>query len=150
MDFAVALGATRDEVYNYKPSMHMLTALRYWDNASRTKPWLEAFAAIGGLEIQNSGKLAKLYNTTPFNSRATFQKLGLGEADLAHWEAGESADHGEDGHGDATFKIIAEYAATAESQQKVLAAFEESVAVFWHVYNHVGLMARNCDMKKIA
>jgi pyrroloquinoline quinone (PQQ) biosynthesis protein C len=147
VDFAVALGLDRQAVYDYQPSMHMLTGLHYWDNVSRTKSWLEGFAAIGGIEFQNSGRLAKRHGTVPFNSRASFAKLNLSEKSLSHFEAGESADHGEGGHGDETIKILVEHAKTAEQQQAVISIFEESIAVFWHVYNNIGMMARDRDRK---
>lgn len=150
VDFAVALGLDRQSVYDYKPSMHMLTGIHYWDNISRSRSWLEGFAAIGGIEFQNSGRLARRHGTVPFNSRATFAKLALAEKSLSHWEAGESADHGEGGHGDETIKILVSHSDTAEKQQAVISVFEESIAVFWHVYNNIGLMAQERARKLVA
>ena len=45
--FAKALGATDEQTRNHEPLIVTTMALHYFDDVSRTKPWLEAFAAIG-------------------------------------------------------------------------------------------------------
>jgi len=55
----------------------MRMAVHYWDNISRTKPWLEGFAAVGALELTNHGELAARYGQKPLNSRYNWEPLGL-------------------------------------------------------------------------
>jgi pyrroloquinoline quinone (PQQ) biosynthesis protein C len=150
VDFAVGCGANRDAVYNYRPSVPMLTAIHYWDNISRTQGWLPGFAAIGGLEFLNSGKLAQNNGEMPLNSRATFERLKLGSEHMHHWEAGEAADQDEAGHGQKTIDILVEHAATTELQQHVLGAFCESISVFRHLYDDIGRRAFGKDGKALA
>jgi pyrroloquinoline quinone (PQQ) biosynthesis protein C len=125
----------------------MMTAVHYWDNLSRTRPWLPAFAAIGGLEFLNNTKLAQSNGQLPLNSRATFAGLKLDSEFMTHWEAGEAADQDEFGHGQKTIDILVEYSNTAEVQQTVLDAFCESISVFAEVYDGIGRRALEGDGK---
>lgn len=154
VDFAVATGANRQDVYDYKPSITQIMATHYWDDISRTKPWLEAFAGVGGLEFTNSAKLADRYNQTPLNSRENFLKFAdqskMTATDMAHWEAATEADTGEDGHGQQTINILTRYADTAEKQQGVLDAMLESISVFKFQYDLIGKMAFAADRKSAA
>ena len=139
--FGIGLGLSRDEIVSYSPSITMVMATHYWDNAARTKHWLEGFAAVGGLELTNSGELAARYGGTPINSRVHWAKLRLGEEHLTHWEAGEAADQGAGGHGDETIRILVEYARSEDLQQRALAALRESLEVFRYQYDTIGRMA---------
>lgn len=154
VDFAVATGANRQDVYDYRPSITQIMATHYWDNISRTRPWLEAFAGVGGLEFTNSAKLADRYNQTPLNSRENFLKFAgkskMTATDMAHWEAATEADTGEDGHGQQTINIVTQYADTAEKQQGVLKAMLESIGVFKFQYDLIGKMAFAADKKAAA
>ena len=149
VDFAVASGAERQDVYDYVPSITQTMATAYWDNISRTKPWLEAFAGVGGLEFTNSAKMAERYNQTPLNSRDNFlkfaQKYELGGTDMAHWEASTEADTGDDGHGQMTIDLIVRYADSAAKQQSALAAMLQSIGVFKFQYDLIGQMAFDAD-----
>lgn len=151
VDFAVATGAKRQDVYDYKPSITQIMATHYWDDISRTKPWLEAFAGVGGLEFTNSAKLADRYNQTPLNSRENFHKFAgkskMTATDMAHWEAATEADTGEDGHGQQTINILTQYADTVEQQQGVLDAMLESIGVFKFQYDLIGKMAFEADRR---
>ncbi len=84
----------------------MRMAVHYWDNISRTKPWLEGFAAVGALELTNHGELAARYGQKPLNSRYNWEPLGLGKEWLTHWEAADAADPDEGGHAEETIRII--------------------------------------------
>lgn len=154
VDFAVAMGATRDEVYGYQPSITQIMAVAYWDRLSRVKPWLEAFAGIGGLECQNNAKLATRYGQIPLNSKENFQKFGtkqdLDDKSMAHWEAATEADTGDDGHGQKTIDILVRHADTAEVQQAVLATMGESLRVFKFQYDLIGQWAFEADRKAAA
>lgn len=140
VDFAVALGFDRDFVHNYKGRDHTRLAVTYWDSASR-KPWLEAFAAIGGLEVSNNAEIAARFGMTPLNSRKWFEPLGLTGKALDHWEAGEAADTHEEGHGAETLRIIARYADTEEKQAAVLASMQESFEVMRFHWDLLGRAA---------
>ena len=72
VNVAVATGVHRQNVYDYRPSITQIMATQYWDDISRTKPWLEAFASVGGLEFINSAKPADRHNQTPLTSRENF------------------------------------------------------------------------------
>lgn len=154
VDFAVATGADRQEVYDYQPSITQIMATHYWDNISRTRPWLEAFAGVGGLEFTNSAKMASRYNQTPLNSRDNFAKFAgkqkLDKTQMAHWEASTEADTGEDGHGQQTINICTQYADTVEKQQNVLDSMLESIGIFKFQYDLIGKMAFEADRKSAA
>ena len=137
VDFAVALGADRDHVYGYQGRTYTKMALAYWDRASRVWPWLEAFAAVAGLEAARGPAVAKLGNIASLN-RAVWEPLGLDDKSLAHWSAGEAADMPESGHGDMTLKILAKYADTAEKQGRVLDLLTETMQIRWFHFDHIG------------
>ena len=80
----------------------MRMGIHYWDNISRTRPWLEGFAAVGSLELTNHGELASRYGEIALNSRRKWEPLGLDSKYLVHWEAADAADPGESGHADET------------------------------------------------
>ena len=136
--FGEGLGLKRDDIIGYKPSTPMLMATHYWDNVSRTRPWLEGFAAIGGLELTNHGELAEKYGQHPLNSRKHWQALKLDAKHLTHWEAADAADPDEGGHADETVRIIVEYARTETAAITALAAATESINVFRYVYDLIG------------
>jgi pyrroloquinoline quinone (PQQ) biosynthesis protein C len=141
VDFAVALGCDRKYVYNYKGKIHTRMAVSYWDNASRTKPWLEAFAAVGGLEVCNNEAIALRFGGRPMTSRETWAPLGLKKESVTHWEAAEAADTPEGGHGDETLDILVRFADTEEKQNTILATFEESMQVLYYQLDQIGLAA---------
>jgi len=39
--FGEGLGMTREQVLNHVPSIPMRMGIQYWDNVSRTRPWLQ-------------------------------------------------------------------------------------------------------------
>ena len=63
--FAKALGADERQIREYVPMVVTTMALHYFDNCSRTKPWLEAFAAIACLEMLTNAPLAARYGHIP-------------------------------------------------------------------------------------
>lgn len=125
--------------------MQMRLLAHYFDNIARTRPWVVAFAGIGGTEYANSAKLAAKYGMKPINSREYFANLGLGNKDLEHWDAGEAADQGDDGHGEESLNLIYKYARNAEEQWACLEQIKESVAVLHFAHDEVGRRARNAD-----
>jgi len=143
--FAKALGASEDEIRGYVPLITTTMALHYFDNVSRTKPWLEGFAAIAGLEILTNAALAARYGHLPGNSSKHWSKLGLDKRANSHWEAAEVADHGVGdtgpGHGELALDIMAQHARTEADQERVAAALRESVLVMKHQYDQIGLAA---------
>ena len=136
--FGEGLGLSREKVLNYVPSIPMKMAVHYWDNISRTKPWLEGFAAVGALELTNHGELAARYGQKPLNSRHNWEPLGLGKEWLTHWEAADAADPDEGGHAEETIRIIVEYAKSKEEEEVALAAVRESIDVFRYLYDLIG------------
>lgn len=137
VDFAVALGFERDFIYSYKGTLYTRLALAYWDRASRAWPWIEAFAAVCGLEAARGATVAKLGHVTKLGHDA-WLPLNLPEKAMAHWTAGEEADMPEDGHGDMTLKILTEFADTEEKQARVLEVLEESMQVRWYHFDCIG------------
>ncbi len=136
--FGQGLGLSRDEVLNYVPSVPMKLAVHYWDNISRTKPWLEGFSAVGALELTNHGELAAKYGQKPLNSRHNWEPLGLGREWLTHWEAADAADPDEGGHAEETIRIIVEYARSKVEEELALAAVGESIEAFRYIYDLIG------------
>ncbi len=136
--FGEGLGLSRDEVLHYVPSIPMKMAVHYWDNISRTRPWLEGFAAVGALELTNHGELAARYGQKPLNSRHNWEPLGLGKEWLTHWEAADAADPDEGGHAEETIRIIVEYARSNEEAEVALTAERESIDVFRYIYDLIG------------
>ena len=129
VDFAVALGYDRDFVYSYKGAVYTQMATAYWDWASRTKPWLEAFAAVGGLEVGKSPEIAARYGMSRLVGRGRWTSLDLPGKALTHWEAADEADLPEGGHSDETVNILVRYADTEEKQNAVLESLEQSMQV---------------------
>jgi pyrroloquinoline quinone (PQQ) biosynthesis protein C len=128
---------TREEVLNQVPSIPMRMGIHYWDNVSRTRPWLEGFAAVGGLELTNHGELAARYGEIALNARKKWEPLGLEAKYLVHWDAADAADPGEGGHADETVRLIAKYARTDEECRGALDAVRESVNVFRFIYDNI-------------
>jgi len=143
--FAKALGANEKQIREYVPLIVTTMALHYFDNASRTKPWLEAFAAIGCLELLTNAPLAARYGHIPGNSSQPWSKLGLERDALSHWTAAEHADHGvgDDGpgHGEDALELLARHAVTEEDQERAAAALRESILVHKYQYDQIGLRA---------
>jgi len=136
--FGEGLGLKRDEIIKYVPSIPMQMGVHYWDNVSRTKPWLQGFAAIGGLELTNHGKLAAKYQQRPLNSLKNWEPLGLDKKFLTHWEAADLADPGEEGHAEETVRIIVEYVKDKEEAVAVLNMITQSIGVFRYIYDLIG------------
>jgi hypothetical protein len=100
-------------------------------------PWLEAFAAVCGLEAARGPAVSKIGKVNKLR-RAIWEPLGLPEEALAHWSAGEAADFHEGGHGDMTLKVLAEYADTEDAQARVLEVIEETTQVRWYHFDQIG------------
>ncbi len=137
VDFAVALGYERDYVYTYKGTPYTKMALAYWERASRAWPWLEAFAAVAGLEAARGPAVKRLGNIASLN-RAVWEPLELPDSALSHWSAGEVADMPEGGHGDMTLKILAKYASTEEEQATVESLLIETMQIRWFHFDQIG------------
>jgi pyrroloquinoline quinone (PQQ) biosynthesis protein C len=135
--FGEGLGLSREEVLNHVPSIPMRLGIHYWDNLSRTRPWLEGFAAIGALELTNHGDLAARYGEKPLNSRKKWEPLGLQSKYLVHWEAADAADPDEGGHADETIRLLVKYAKTEEEGRAVLEMVSESISSFRYIYDQI-------------
>lgn len=136
-NFAVALGFKRKFIDTYEGAIYTRVALAYWDRASRAWPWLEAFAAVAGLEGARGPLVKKMGRTRPMN-RAVWGRLGLNAKAMEHWQAADEADLPEGGHGDMCLKILAKYADTKEKRARVLAILEESMQVRWFHFDAIG------------
>ena len=147
--FGLGLGLKREEIIHYQPSISMRMALHYWDNVSRTKPWLEGFAAIGGLEVSNHAELAARYRQIPLVSKKIWQPLGLPDEALTHWQAAEVADPHEGGHGEETLRILIQYARSKEEEARVKSSLGESVSVFRFQYDQIGKAAIEAGQRKL-
>src|ERR1700677_3854233 len=143
--FAKALGASEQQIRKYVPMIVTTMALHYFDNVSRTKPWLEAFAAIACLEMLTNAPLAARYGQVPGNSSKPWAKLGLQREAMSHWSAAEHADPGvgDDGpgHGEDALALLARYAASEADQDRAAAALRESILVHKYQYHQIGLAA---------
>jgi len=135
--FGEGLGMTREEVLNHAPSIPMRMGIHYWDNISRTRPWLEGFTAVGALELTNHGELAARYGEIALNARKKWEPLGLDARYLVHWEAADAADPGEGGHADETVRIIVKYAKSDDECRRVLDVARESINVFRFIYDDI-------------
>ena len=141
VDFAEELGADRDFVLGYTGAPVTKMRISYCDWVSRTKPWLEAFAAIAGNEVARGKAMIERIGERARTSRRTFESLGLSEKALAHWDAAEQADAGEGGHGDAPLDLLDKYAVTQEAQDACLAAMRERQEVNRIWSDQVGVWA---------
>ena len=128
VDFTVALGVPEDEVRAYPGDIYTIVAMHYWDNVSRTKPWLEAFAAIPSQELYKADRIRKKFGQPSVDAKR-WAPLGLKGKAMDHWTAADDADLPEDGHGEATLKILLKYADTEDKQQAVLHSLEETLRV---------------------
>lgn len=143
--FARALGAGEQQIRNYVPLIVTTMALHYFDNVSRTKPWLEAFAAIGVFELLTNAPLAARYGQIPGNSSKPWAQLGLDRSAMSHWSAAEHADHGTGddgpGHGEDALALLARYALTEQEQERAAEALRESILVHKYQYDEIGRKA---------
>lgn len=136
--FGEGLGLSRDEILNHVPSIPMRMGVHYWDNVSRTRPWIEGFAAVGALELTNHGELAARYGQRPLNSSKNWESLDLGKQWLTHWEAASAADPDKGGHAEETIRIILEKVRSKEEGEAALAAIRESIDIFRYIYDFIG------------
>lgn len=125
VDFAVALGLDRAYVHAYRGAPITKMRIVYCEWVSRTRPWLEAFAAIAGNECARGHEMIKRHGEVARTSRRQWDALKLGDRDLAHWDSAEAADSDVGGHGDAPLDILAKYAHTREKQDACLAAMRD-------------------------
>ncbi|MFM2130444.1 MAG: hypothetical protein RL477_1990 [Pseudomonadota bacterium] len=137
VDFAEALGPSREEINAYKGKIYTRLAIAYWDRATRAWPWMEGFAAVAGLEAARGPAVLKLGKARP-NSRAIFKSLGLPDSAMSHWQAAEVADYGTEGHGDMTLKILSRYAKTEAEQARILEVLAETMDVRWYHFDCIG------------
>jgi pyrroloquinoline quinone (PQQ) biosynthesis protein C len=148
--FGQGLGLAEEAVRSYGGHIVTRMAIAYWDNASRTKPWLEAFAAVGGLEIKANKELADRYGRSPLNSGSYFRRLGLPDWAMVHWQSAEAADHGEGGHGDASVDLLVRHATTADEQARVLQTLRESMEVSRYHFDAIGRRAIEASQAALA
>ncbi len=125
VDFAVALGGDRDFIYSYNGAPITAMRIAYCEWVSRQKPWLVAFAAIAGNEVARGKAMIARVGERARTSRKTWERLGLTDDALAHWDAADEADSDEGGHGDAPLEFLKEYATTREDQDACLATMKE-------------------------
>ena len=88
VDFTVALGIPEEEVRAYKGDVYTVLALHYWDNISRTKPWLEAFAGVAGLELFKNDAIRQKLGQPPVNAQR-WAPLGMKGKVMDHWTRSE-------------------------------------------------------------
>jgi pyrroloquinoline quinone (PQQ) biosynthesis protein C len=129
VQFGMALGLTRKDFAEYEPLPATIMAINYWDNVGKTKPWLEAFAAICGIEMSNSAELCARYKVKPPVLVKWWEPLGLPPEALVHWKSAEAADPGEEGHSAEPIKILIKYATTPQDEEAVLRALRETFRV---------------------
>jgi pyrroloquinoline quinone (PQQ) biosynthesis protein C len=141
--FAVAVGLDDAWVRAYQGYLITRLTTSYWDHASRTRPWLEAFAAAAGLEIKANRTLLKRYGREPQSAqyRKRFKTLGLPDSALIHFHQAEAADPVEGGHGEMPVNILVKYATTAEQQEAVLRSLRESIQVNHFHWDAIGKRA---------
>ena len=125
VDFVVALGADREFVLQHQGAAVTKMRITYCDWVSRTKPWLVAFAAIAGNEVARGKAMIARVGERARTSRDTWKSLGLSDKALAHWDAADSADSGDAGHGDAPLDILKKWAVTQEDQDACLQAMRD-------------------------
>lgn len=141
VDFAVAVGGDRDFILQYTGAAVTKMRITYCDWVSRHKTWLEAFAAIAGNEVARGKEMIKRVGERAHTSRKTWASLNLSKEALAHWDAADSADSGDDGHGDAPLYFLKKYAVTREQQDGCLAAMKERQEVNRIWSDQVGVWA---------
>ncbi|HEX9809185.1 MAG TPA: iron-containing redox enzyme family protein [Alphaproteobacteria bacterium] len=141
VDFAVAVGGDRAFIYGHTGAPVTMMRITYCDWVSRHKPWLEAFAAIAGNEVARGKEMIKRVGERAHTSRRMWDRLGLPEEALAHWDAADEADSEEGGHGDAPLHFLKKYADTREKQDACLAAMKERQMVNRIWSDQVGVWA---------
>lgn len=139
VDFVVALGADREFVLDYTGAPITRMRIAYCDWASRTRPWLEAFAVIAGNEVARGPEMIKRVGGRARSSRHQWASLGLDDKALAHWDAADEADSSEGGHGAEPLDIMLKYADTQEKQDAVLAAIAERQEINRIWFDQIGI-----------
>ena len=139
VDFTVALGADRDFVLNYTGAPITKMRTSYCDWVSRTRPWLESFAAIAGNEAARGPEMIKRTNGRARTSRHMWDSLGLSDKALAHWDAADEADSSEGGHGEIPLDILLKYADTQEKQDACLTAIADRQKINRIWFDQIGV-----------
>lgn len=141
VDFTVALGIDRSFIYSYTGAPITKMRITYCDWVSRTKPWLEAFAAIAGNEVARGKEMIKRVGDRARTSRGQWSALKLSDDALTHWDAADAADSAEGGHGDAPLEILKQYADTEEKQEACLRAMAERQQINRIWFDQIGVWA---------
>jgi len=138
VDFAVALGLERSFVYAYQGATITKMRIVYCEWVSRTRPWLEAFAAIAGNEVARGTVMIERVGEMAQTSRRQWAALKLNDKALAHWDSAEAADSEAGGHGDAPLELLMKYADTEEKQEACLQAMKDRQMVNRLWYDQIG------------
>jgi pyrroloquinoline-quinone synthase len=133
-----ALGLTRRQITDYRASPPTLAATSYWDNTARTRPWLEAFAALVCLEIRTSVRaMGSHYQGRRGKSSDAWARLGLPAKALETFTNHEAAD---EDHGYEALELLLKYTDTEEKQDRVIATIRQSLTVERMFKNNMGKM----------
>src|SRR5688572_11678053 len=74
--FGIGLGLNREQIVKHDPMPATIMAINYWDNAGKTKSWLEGFAAVCGLEISNNPEVCEMYKVKSPVLKENWEPLG--------------------------------------------------------------------------
>lgn len=130
------LGLTRQEIHDYAASPVTVAATSYWENAARTRPWLEAFATFACLEIRTSRQaMGPHYKGRRTRSSDAWAKLGLPAKALETFTNHEVAD---EDHGYEALALLLKYADSEENQERIRNAIRESLTVERMFKNNIG------------
>lgn len=141
MRLGEAVGLSRQEIHDYPASPITVAATSYWENAARTRPWLEAFATFACLEIRTSRQAMGLH----FRGRRTrssdaWAKLGVPPKALETFTNHEAAD---EDHGYEALALLLKYVDSEESQERVRSAIRESLTVERIFKDNIGKLMQN-------
>jgi len=143
MRLGEAIGLTRNQINDYQASPTTVAATSYWDHTARTRPWLEAFAALVCIEIRTSQRaMGAHYKAKPVKSGDAWAKLGLPAKALETFTNHEAAD---EDHGYEAIALLLKHTDTEEKQEKVLHTIRESLTVERLFKDNMGKMMMNVN-----
>jgi pyrroloquinoline quinone (PQQ) biosynthesis protein C len=138
MRLGESLGLSREQIHSHAASPVTVAATSYWENMARTRPWLEAFAALTSIEIRASQRaMGSHFRTKKVRSSDAWAKLGVPREALATFTNHEAAD---EDHGLEALALLVKHADTEEKQEAVLRAIRDSLAVERTFKNNIGDM----------
>jgi pyrroloquinoline quinone (PQQ) biosynthesis protein C len=123
--FGRAVGLEDDEIHYAEPFPTTFAAITSWDHITRTRPWVEGLAMVGGLELINTEDIRSRIKLP--RVKEAYAKLGLRPEDYLFNALHEVKD---EEHGDLNLTVVERFATTDELKRGCKVAAGEAAMLF--------------------